>query len=135
MNQSELSLGDLKAAHDYAQIKFDETYKDWSINIDKYNADKLSDLCDKMAYWEKLKTHYADEIERIMVPFDIYKALRGHPVRTRGGGRARVLCVDRTGGLPVIALVNENGFEKIEWYWQNGRKFEKEESNDDLLLT
>ena len=43
--------------------------------------------------------------------FDLEKAKVGHPVCTRDGKEARILCFDRIGHYPIVALVKEAGDE------------------------
>lgn len=40
-----------------------------------------------------------------MKEFDLEKAKAGHPVCTRDGKEARILCFDRIGHRPIVALV------------------------------
>lgn len=55
-------------------------------------------------------------------PFDIQKAREGKPVCTRDGRKARIICFDRKGKQPIIALViQDNGEEFIENYCLSGR--------------
>lgn len=46
-----------------------------------------------------------------MKPFDLEKAKAGHPVCTRDGRDARIICFDRKGPLPIVALVTD-------FYWR-----------------
>ena len=56
-----------------------------------------------------------------MKEFDLEKAKAGHPVRTRDGKEARILCFDRIGLHPIVALVKEAGDETIFSYNKKGR--------------
>lgn len=49
------------------------------------------------------------------------KAKVGHPVCTRDGKEARILCFDRIGHYPIVALVKEAGDETIFSYNKKGR--------------
>ena len=40
-------------------------------------------------------------------PFDIQKAREGNPVCTRDGRKARIICFDKKGDFPIVALVND----------------------------
>ena len=68
-------------------------------------------------------------------PFDIQKAREGKPVCTRDGKKARIICFDRKGDMPIIALItiNESGQEDPAPYDNEGR-FSKDESTKDLDL-
>lgn len=56
-----------------------------------------------------------------MKEFDLEKAKVGHPVCTRDGKEARILCFDRIGHHPIVALVKEAGDETIFSYNKKGR--------------
>lgn len=56
-----------------------------------------------------------------MKEFDLEKAKVGHPVCTRDGKEARILCFDRIGHYPIVALVKEAGDETIFSYNKKGR--------------
>lgn len=40
-----------------------------------------------------------------MKPFNLELAKQGHPVITRKGKKARIICFDRNGDAPIVALV------------------------------
>lgn len=84
-----------------------------------------------------------------MRPFNLERAVDGEPVRTKNGLPARVICVDANNPyegveeeICVIALVKEEGFEKVRRYNEKGeyRNFDKNltgivvTSNPDLDL-
>lgn len=56
-----------------------------------------------------------------MKEFDLEKAKAGHPVCTRDGHEARILCFDRIGHYPIVALVKDAGNETIFSYNNMGR--------------
>lgn len=56
-----------------------------------------------------------------MKPFDIELAKQGKPVCTRDGREARIICFDKRGCYPVIALVQEEGMETCHFYSQEGK--------------
>lgn len=56
-----------------------------------------------------------------MKKFDLEKAKAGHPVCTRDGHEARILCFDREGQHPIVALVKDAGNETIFSYNNMGR--------------
>ena len=49
-------------------------------------------------------------------PFDPTK-----PVRTRDGRPARIICTDRRGPFPIVALLKSYGGEEVRSYDQNGQ--------------
>lgn len=72
-----------------------------------------------------------------MKPFDIEKAKAGHPVCTRDGRKARIICYDRDNRLLrcIVALVTElTGVEEIYTYTLKGRLRRDEETNHDLVM-
>lgn len=57
-----------------------------------------------------------------MKPFDIEKAKAGHPVCTRDGRKARIICFDVKGdGYPIIALIDEGESEYTRYYNKKGK--------------
>lgn len=56
-----------------------------------------------------------------MKPFDIELAKKGHPVCTKDGRKARIICFDVKGSVyPIVALVDVNGREVILRYNKKG---------------
>lgn len=56
-----------------------------------------------------------------MKEFDLEKAKAGHPVCTRDGHEARILCFDREGYHSIVALVKDDDNESIYSYDDMGR--------------
>lgn len=56
-----------------------------------------------------------------MKEFDLEKAKAGHPVCTRDGHEARILCFDREGHHSIVALVKDGDNETIFSYDDMGR--------------
>lgn len=53
------------------------------------------------------------------------------PVMTRDGRPARIICTDRKGEYPILALIDDNdGFEGIAIYFANGKNRTKDTPND-----
>lgn len=70
-----------------------------------------------------------------MKPFNLEKALAGHPICTKSGLPARILTSDFKGqdrSLVVAVLIK--GCEYIQYYYKNGRMLRTLETNDDLCL-
>lgn len=67
-----------------------------------------------------------------MKPFDIELAKQGKPVCLRNGKKARIICFDRMGIYPVVALVQEEGIEMCRLYTKDGKC--GEEANYDLMM-
>lgn len=56
-----------------------------------------------------------------MKEFDLEKAKSGHPVCTRDGHEARILCFNRKGHNPIVALIEDAGNETVFSYDNMGR--------------
>lgn len=69
-----------------------------------------------------------------MKPFDLKKAQMGHPICTRGGRNARIICTDCAGTLPIIALVELGSVEIACYYLTDGKNASPSESTYDLFL-
>ena len=70
-----------------------------------------------------------------MKPFDLEAAKAGKPVCTRDGRKARIICFDKKGAYPIVALVNDyNEEEYIKNYDEFGKKFIGGETSDDLMM-
>ena len=56
-------------------------------------------------------------------PFDIQKAREGKPVCTRDGRKARIICFDRVGDFPIVALTDDREYkeEGVNLYDINGK--------------
>lgn len=67
-------------------------------------------------------------------PFDLESAKSGNPVRTRDGRKARIICFDKIGCYPVIALVQEEGMEMCHFYTKDGKCADSENNNDLMIL-
>lgn len=51
---------------------------------------------------------------RNKIPFDLERAKAGDPVETRGGNKVRILCFDRKGNYPIVALIDDDDSEAEE---------------------
>lgn len=57
----------------------------------------------------------------MMKKFDLELAKAGHPVQTRDGKKARILCFDRKDDdCPIVALVEIDGYEYTKHYTLKG---------------
>lgn len=57
-----------------------------------------------------------------MKKFDIELAKAGHPIQTRDGKPARIICYDRVSSSnnPIVALVSNRGEERTYYYTEEG---------------
>lgn len=70
-----------------------------------------------------------------MRKFNLEEAKQGKPVCTRDGRPARVICFDRLGAFPVVALVRDNDdVEYAEFYTTNGACLVGREMDADLMM-
>lgn len=76
-----------------------------------------------------------------MKPFDLDLAKAGHPVCTRDGRSARIICFDRKGSKPIVALILEDNkeYEYQRFYYSDGKFLlpgilPGTESKDDLVM-
>lgn len=67
-----------------------------------------------------------------MKPFDIELAKQGKSVCLRNGKKARIICFDRMGIYPIVALVQKGGIEMCHLYTEDGKCIE--EPNYDLMM-
>ena len=56
-----------------------------------------------------------------MKEFDLELAKKGHPVCTRAGLPAKIICFDRKAPYPVVVLVEKDNMEFVECYKENGQ--------------
>ena len=62
-----------------------------------------------------------EEKKLSLKPFDLEAAKAGKPVCTRDGRKARIICWDKKGNYPIVALIQDNeNSEHIEYYTENG---------------
>ena len=77
----------------------------------------------------------SEKIGKNLKPFDLEAAKAGKPVCTRDGRKARLICFDKKGAYPIVALVNDyNEEEYIKNYDEFGKKFIGGETSDDLMM-
>ena len=68
-------------------------------------------------------------------PFDLEAAKAGKPVCTRDGRKARIICFDKEGEQPIVALIENNGVESINTFFLNGHIYSRsEEVAGDLMM-
>lgn len=66
--------------------------------------------------------------------FDIEAAKAGKPICTRNGRKARIVCFDRVGEYPILALIENDGKENVYYYRNSGRDDEDFEKDYDLMM-
>lgn len=69
-----------------------------------------------------------------MKPFNIELAKQGKPVCTKDGKKARIICFDKIGCYPVIALVQEEGMEMCHFYTEDGKCADSGDNKNLMML-
>ena len=67
-------------------------------------------------------------------PFDLEAAKAGKPVCTKSGKKVRIVCFDKVGAYPVIALVQEESIETCHFYSQDGKSADCGDGYDLIML-
>ena len=76
----------------------------------------------------------SEKIGKDLKPFDLEAAKAGKPVCTRDGRKARIICFDRTGKFPIVALVEAKDRDDIYSYLNSGKDNESVEKEYDLMM-
>ena len=83
------------------------------------------DSCDKDSFLveTELKLENMEEKKLNLKPFDFEAAKAGKPVCTRDGRKARIICFDtiNKGNYPIIALLEDKGYEAVFYYNKDGK--------------
>jgi len=71
-----------------------------------------------------------------MKKFDLELAKQGHPVCTRDGREARIICFDAKGEQPIVSLINNFPSEYTQRNTNNGNYFSDDcgEHGSDLMM-
>lgn len=70
-----------------------------------------------------------------MKEFDLEKAKAGHPVCTKNGFPARIICFNRISvEYPIVVLIKDDEYESVECYTTNGQYSAEETSEYDLVM-
>lgn len=73
--------------------------------------------------------------ESNLKPFSLELAKQGKPVCTRDGRKARIICFDKGGEQPIVALIEKNEEESIDTFFSNGHSVSKtNEVPGDLMM-
>lgn len=66
--------------------------------------------------------------------FDLEAAKAGKPVCTRDGRKARIICWDKKGLVPIVALIEHEDSEIALSYYNNGKHMFRDNSDNDLMM-
>ena len=76
-----------------------------------------------------------EEIEKEdLKAFSLKAAKAGKPVCTRSGKKVRIVCFDKVGAYPIIALVQEECMETCHFYLQDGKCADSGSEYDLVML-
>ena len=107
----------------------------------KQKLDKLVDdyMACRIQYAEfdkKIKALYdKEESKPTLKQFDLEDAKSGKPVCTRDGRKARIICFDRKGNSPIVALIERvDGIENLQCFYNDGKCFNDATSDIDLMM-
>ena len=71
-----------------------------------------------------------------MKPFSLEEYLKNpkRKVVTRNGRSARIICTDAKGNYPIVALIEEGGYDNALSYTKNGKLYVGETNDYDLFF-
>ena len=117
---------------------YDELFSPGTVSNTKYLAKEDMEDLDKIKvrdYTKVEELNVMEENKLNLKPFDIQKAREGKPVCTRDRRRARIICWDKIGNFPIVALVmGKNNKEAVFYYNGNGRDNDAIEKDYDLMM-
>lgn len=132
IKQNKEDMKEKKLTYEELEHYYDSTCGLWAIDRDPKqvtlewiveNAFQLGDTIPEKVCASNLK------------PFDLEAAKSGNPVCTRDERKARIICFDKGGIYPVIALVQEEGSETCHFYAQDGKCADSGNGYDLLMLS
>lgn len=135
-------IGDLYLAHDPSRNK-DAVVQDYKLYYQPACYNGWEEMLSFGRYNRKgivtiqieQKTRITMEEKKLKLrPFNLEEAKQGKPVCTRAGKPARIICWDKLGGLPIIALVMAGNNEFVFYYNENGRTDDIVEKYYDLMM-
>ena len=105
---------------------YDELFSPGTASNTKYLAKEDMEDLDKIKvrdYTKVEELNVMEEKKLSLKPFDIQKAREGKPVCTRDGRKARIICFDRVGDFPIVALTDDREYkeEGVNLYDINGK--------------
>ena len=101
-------------------------YQRYITHVHPYILNELSSIpLDDSSVLIEIKQTQEDMEEKKLnlKPFDIQKAREGKPVCTRDGRKARIICFDKVGDFPIVALTDDRDYkeEGVNLYDINGK--------------
>lgn len=107
------------------------THTIYTNNVPMYVTDKIHG---RVAIELKQSKKDMEEKELNLKEFDLEAAKAGKPVCTRDGRRARIICWDKKGSAPIVALIEHEDSEIALSYYNNGKHMIRDNSDNDLMM-
>ena len=116
----------------------EDLFKSTNIKSDEKEVAVIDNIlfrCHQMGWLDRYEeTKYSD-----LKPFNLEAAKAGKPVCTRDGRKARIICFDKKGTFPIIALVDRYDCkEELVYTYDNrgkcGMSYSIESSEDIMML-
>lgn len=108
--------------------------------LEKLVIDFFNNRVTDIEFEKKVSELYAEhsnseKIRENLKEFDLEAAKAGKPVCTRDGRKARIICFDAKGKMPIIALItNDKGDENLYRYHNSGSNFNFK-GDSDLMMS
>ena len=125
----------------YTEPIIDPAEKFGYVNEKNTIAIEIKETKENMEEKNNAKHSNSEKIGKNLKPFSLEAAKLGKPVCTRDGRKARIICFDKRGGCPIIALVETFVVEydcireETYYYTIDGREIgQNAESKDDLMM-
>ena len=117
-------------------IKYCSDVGNHSASIDcKIINYKIRDWLTELKQYKDKERFNSESTEKDLKSFSLEAAKAGKPVCTRDGRKARIICFDRKGNTPIVALIEcVNHAEILQGYHNDGKCFHYETSNSDLMM-
>lgn len=111
-----------------------DLFKSTNIESDEKEVAVIDNIlfrCYQMGWLDR----YEEEKHPNLKTFNLEQAKAGKPVCTRDGRKARIICFDRKNDSePIVALIDNNGYESSFNYNVNGRYNVDVEHRLDLMM-
>lgn len=95
-------------------------------------VEELDSLCKRYNMSEGVRADFMAEVKEIIKDenrecklrhFDFEAAKLGKPVCTRDGRKARIICFDAKGSMPIVALISNGDDENLHRYYNSGSNY------------
>ena len=106
-------------------------------------VEEIEALCKRYNMSDGVRADFISEIKEIikdkdkkhsLKPFDLEAAKQGKPVCTRDGRKARIICFDAKGSMPIVALISNGDYENLHRYYNSGSNYNVDNDYDLMML-